>query len=318
LVEHYFYAFNLSYISRETNKVVDSLVVVASNFRVPLKPKDSYEINIKHRPSIPENIKHWQVFEDDQQLQKFLECIDEFSESQIDEDEESSENDDKSSYKNMIVGQEIIDLKTNHIPRDLVPLERFFDNNDIYLRSNGKVEAENTVDCNIGTSLDPKNVKITKSLPAEIRTKYQELISQFSDVFALSYNDLKTYDKKVMQHKIPLKPDTEPVRQKIRHLDPMLLPIIEKEIKKLWEANIILPLRFSNWVANIVPLHQKNGEIRICMDFRNLNRCSLKDNYPLPKMDHILQRVVGSKCLSMIDGFSAIIRSLSIRETKRR
>ena len=41
------------------------------------------------------------------------------------------------------------------------------------------------------------------------------------------------------------------------------------------------------------------------MDFRNLNRRSLKDNYPLPKMDHILQRVVGSKHLSMIDGFSS-------------
>ena len=84
----------------------------------------------------------------------------------------------------------------------------------------------------------------------------------------------------------------------------MLLSIIEKEIKKLWEAKIILPLRFSNWVANIVPVRKKKGEIRICVDFRNLNRCSLKDNYPLPKMDHILQRVVGSKRLSMIDGFS--------------
>lgn len=107
-----------------------------------------------------------------------------------------------------------------------------------------------------------------------------------------------------MQHKIPLKPDTKPVRQKLRHLNHMLLPIIEKEIKKLWEANIILPLRFSNWVANIVPICKKNGEIRICVDFRNINKCSLKDNYPLPKMDHILQRVVGSKCLSMIDDFS--------------
>ena len=85
----------------------------------------------------------------------------------------------------------------------------------------------------------------------------------------------------------------------------MLLPIIEKEIKKLWEAKIILPLRFSNWVANIVPVHKKNGEIQICVDFRNLNRCSLKDNYPLPKMDHVLQRVVGSKRLSMIDDFSS-------------
>ena len=108
-----------------------------------------------------------------------------------------------------------------------------------------------------------------------------------------------------MQHKIPLKPDTKPVRQKSRHLNPMLLPIIEKEIKKLWEAKIILPLRFSDWVANIVPVRKKNGEILICVDFRNLNRCSLKDNYPLPKMDHILQRVVGSKHLSMTDDFSS-------------
>ena len=123
-------------------------------------------------------------------------------------------------------------------------------------------------------------------------------------MFAWSYSDLKTYDKKVMQHKIPLKPDTKPVRQKLRHLNPTLFPIIEKEIKKLWEAKIILPLRFFNWVANIVPVHKKKGEIWICVDFRNLNRCSLKDNYPLPKMDHILQRVVGSKSLSMIDGFS--------------
>jgi hypothetical protein len=71
LVEHYFFAFNISYISRETNKLTDSLAMAASSFKVPLEPKDSYEIHIKHRPSILDNIKHWQVFEDDQQLQKF-------------------------------------------------------------------------------------------------------------------------------------------------------------------------------------------------------------------------------------------------------
>ena len=141
MIDHCFSAFNLTYISRETIQLVNSLAVAASNFKVPIEPKTSYEIHIKYRPSILYNIKNWQVFEDDQQVHKFLECIDEFSESQIDEDEESSENDDKTSYKNMIDGQEIIDLKTNHIPRGLVPLERLFDNNDIYLRSDGKLEA---------------------------------------------------------------------------------------------------------------------------------------------------------------------------------
>ena len=57
-------------------------------------------------------------------------------------------------------------------------------------------------------------------------------------------------------------------------------------------------------MENLVPVRKKTGEIRLCVDFRNLNRVSLKDNYPLPKMDHILQKLVGSKKLSMLDGFS--------------
>jgi len=59
----------------------------------------------------------------------------------------------------------------------------------------------------------------------------------------------------------------------------------------LLDAKIIVPLRYSNWVANWVLVRKKNGEIRLCVDFRNLNRASLKEKYPLPKMDHVLQKV---------------------------
>ena len=83
-----------------------------------------------------------------------------------------------------------------------------------------------------------------------------------------------------------------------------MLPVIEKEVKKLLDAKIIVPLRYSSWIANLVPVCKKNGEIRLCVDFRNLNRSCLKDNYSLPKIDQILQRVVGSHRISMIDGFS--------------
>ena len=77
-------------------------------------------------------------------------------------------------------------------------------------------------------------------------------------------------------------------------MNPNLFPLLEKEIKKLFETKIIVALQFSHWVANLFPIRKKNKEIRICIDFRNLDRVSLKDHYPLPKMDHILQRVVGS------------------------
>ena len=84
----------------------------------------------------------------------------------------------------------------------------------------------------------------------------------------------------------------------------MLLPLIEKEIRKLFVAKIIVSFKFSKWLANLVPVRKKSCEIRLCVDFWNLNRLSLKDNYPLPKMDHIFQKVVGSQRISMLDGFS--------------
>ena len=84
----------------------------------------------------------------------------------------------------------------------------------------------------------------------------------------------------------------------------MLLPIIEKEIKKLFNAKIIVTLIFSKWVENLVRVRKKNGEIRLGIDFIYLNKVSLKDNYPFPKMEHILQKVVRSRRISTMDGFS--------------
>ena len=83
----------------------------------------------------------------------------------------------------------------------------------------------------------------------------------------------------------------------------MLIPLIEKEIKKLMAAKIIVPLRYSKWVANLIVVRKKSGEIRLCVDFRNLNKCSKKDNYPLPKMEHLLQKVSKAKVMSFLDGF---------------
>jgi hypothetical protein len=94
----------------------------------------------------------------------------------------------------------------------------------------------------------------------------------------------------MIEHKIPLKPGVKPFRQKLRKINPILLPVVEREVKKLLDEKIIIPLRYFDWVANLVPIRKKSGEIRLCVDFRNLNKSSLKDNYPLPKMDHILEK----------------------------
>jgi hypothetical protein len=114
---------------------------------------------------------------------------------------------------------------------------------------------------------------------------------------------LKSYDTSIIQHKIPIKEDQKTFKHKLRRIKPRLMPLIGKEVKNMYDAKIIVPLRFSKWVSNLVPTRKKSGEIRLCIDFINLNKVSLKDNYPLPKMDHILQKVVGSSRISLLDNF---------------
>ena len=102
-----------------------------------------------------------------------------------------------------------------------------------------------------------------------------------------------------------LNPEDKPFRKKLSRINPKLVPIIEKEVKRLFDAKIIVTLSFLKWVANLVLVQKKNGEIRLCVDFRNLNKVSLKDNCSLLKMDQILQRVVGTERISTMDGFSS-------------
>ena len=104
---------------------------------------------------------------------------------------------------------------------------------------------------------------LSKKIPGEYKRLYQKLFQSYKDVFAWSYQDLKTFDINIMQHKIPLKGDAKRHKKKLRQINPLLLPSIEKEIKKSLKAKIIVPLRYSEWVANLVPVRKKNGEIRI-------------------------------------------------------
>jgi len=62
-------------------------------------------------------------------------------------------------------------------------------------------------------------------------------------------------------------------------------PLIQKELRKLLDAQIIFKVRHSTWISNLVPFRKKSGEIRLCVDFHNLNREPNKDNYLVPCME---------------------------------
>ena len=97
-------------------------------------------------------------------------------------------------------------------------------------------------------------------------------------------------------------------------MHPSLESLVKKELNKLLMAKIIFLVRHTTWVENLVPVRNKLRDIRICIVFRNLNRASLKDNYPVPAMEQILQSVSGSTMLSLLDGFSGYNQVLVSKE----
>jgi hypothetical protein len=80
------------------------------------------------------------------------------------------------------------------------------------LKSTLQPQPEEVKDCDMGTTKDPRIVKLSKYLPPKIKRKYKYLFRQYKDVFAWSYDELRTYDTSVIEHKIPLKIGIKPFR----------------------------------------------------------------------------------------------------------
>jgi ribonuclease HI len=90
LMENFFSSVKVHFIPRVENQQADSLAKAASTFAPPTAFKLKYHIEVRYRPSIPNNIRHWQVFKNDEQIRKFLEVVDDFCETHIDQENQNN------------------------------------------------------------------------------------------------------------------------------------------------------------------------------------------------------------------------------------
>jgi hypothetical protein len=76
------------------------------------------------------------------------------------------------------------------------------------------------------------------------------------------------------------------------------------EVHRLLEANFIEPVAYPTWLSNVVMVQKKSGKWRMCIDFTSVNKACPKDNFPLPRIDKIVDSAVGCKVMSLLDCFS--------------
>jgi hypothetical protein len=89
---------------------------------------------------------------------------------------------------------------------------------------------------NLGTYEHPKYVNLGTFCSNKEKDAFMELFKKYGDVFVWTYDDLKTYDTRIIQHVIPIKEGIKPFQQKLRKIHSTLKHLIQKELKKLLDT----------------------------------------------------------------------------------
>ncbi|KAG5524070.1 hypothetical protein RHGRI_030912 [Rhododendron griersonianum] len=177
---------------------------------------------------------------------------------------------------------------------------------------------EEVVSINLRNEGDPRITQIGSALSEEERRALVNLLKEFEDVFVWSNADMPGIDSEIVEHRIPLYPKGKPVKQKLRRMRPDWVLKIKEEVTKQNNAGFLIVTEYPQWVANIVPVPKKDGKIRVCVDFRDLNKASPKDDFLLPHIDVLVDNTAGHALLSFMDGFSGYNQILMASEDREK
>ena len=154
-----FFDYTITCVPRAQNVIADSLATVARNLKTPMNSNNKFEIHVKHHPAIPNNQRYWQVFQDDEGIDEFLQNEGKFKDTSIDVEYDDGEVDIEVNL------MEVLQLKENVIPKGLIPLEELFDQDDVAWKPSLVPTEKGVEDVNIGSTENPKTVKLSKALP---------------------------------------------------------------------------------------------------------------------------------------------------------
>ena len=145
------------------------------------------------------------------------------------------------------------------------------------------------------------SVKMGKNLSVEERNKIEKLVSSYTDVFA--QNPQKPKQTSMMKHKI-ITGDTLPVKIRMRRVPVAWENEVDKQINEMLKNDIIRP-SCSPWNSPYLLVKKNDNSMRFVCDFRGLNDVTKKDNYPLPHIRDVTDKMEGSRYWTTLDAASA-------------
>ena len=98
------------------------------------------------------------------------------------------------------------------------------------------------------------------------------MLHDYVEIFSWSYEDMPGMDTDIVVHHLPTKEDCPPVKQKVCRMRPEMLEKIMAEVIKQFDAGFFVVTSYPQWVANVVSVPKKDDKVRMCVDYRVLNK----------------------------------------------
>jgi len=146
-------------------------------------------------------------------------------------------------------------------------------------------------------------VQLGRDIAAHGRQSLASLLRAYKDIFAFGPKEMPSIASTVIEQRLNADPRHKPVVQKKRHIGLERAAAPNAEVQKLLEAGFVRECHYPEWISNVVLVKKPNGTWRICVDFTDLNKAYPKDSYPLPKIDKLVDAMVGHALLSFMDAF---------------
>jgi hypothetical protein len=135
------------------------------------------------------------------------------------------------------------------------------------------------------------------------KAELAKILAEFSDVFPEELPGLapeRDFAGQVPKFTIPLEPGTQPVSMPVRRLSPLEFAELEAQIRMLLKKGLIEPSS-SPFGAPVLFAAKKDGTLRMCIDYRALNKRTVKNKHPLPRIDDLLDRLHGAQVFTSLD-----------------
>ena len=154
-----------------------------------------------------------------------------------------------------------------------------------------KIEDKHDVVLN-NLSVDEDNL-----LTEDQKNTLYSLLEKHKEIFSTSDIDIGICNR--IKHRIDLITDI-PFKQRHRRVPPSMIEEVRQHIEQLLAAKVIRPSK-SPYTSNVVLVRKKNGKLRLCVDYRQLNNITIKDSFALPRMEEIFDCLHGAKYFTTID-----------------